>query len=371
MSGDPLVSVLLPVYNGERHLAEAVESVLAQTYPCWALTIVDNCSADGTPGIAADYAARDGRIRVHRNPRFVDVIDNHNIAFRLVPPASAYVKVLHADDWLFPRCLAEMVALAEAHPSVGLVGAYALRGAWVDLDGLPYPSTVVPGRVLGRLGLLGGPYVFGSPSSVLFRADLVRGRDPFFEPGSLHADEAACYEVLKSADFGFVHQVLTFTRQHPGSVSASVARRYNTYLAGNLAILVRYGPVFLSPAEYERRLQQRVRQYYRYLAESVLERREPEFWAYHRAALQRAGLRLDRARLARTLAAEVLHALACPPRAVARMTRLLPRRAARPPDATAAAVAAAAAHWEAKAAERRQAAVVVDRTLPDADRTRR
>ncbi|HXG03770.1 MAG TPA: glycosyltransferase family A protein [Candidatus Binatia bacterium] len=370
MSSGPLVSVLVPVYNGERHLAEAIDSVLAQTYERWRCTIVDNCSTDGTAKIAARYAARDGRIRVHTNERFVGVIENHNIAFRLVPPESAYVKVLHADDWLFPRCLAEMVAVAEAHPSVGLVGAYALRSAWVDLDGLPYPSTVVPGRTLGRLGLLGGPYVFGSPTSVMFRADLVRARDPFFEPGSIHADEAACYEILRSADFGFVHQVLTFTRKHPGSVSASFAERYNTYLAGNLAILKRYGPVFLSPEEYERRLRERLTQYYRYLAESLLERREPAFWAYHREALAQAGFPLDRGRLARTLATELLQALACPHRMVGQVARLVRRpRPAR--DATAAAVTAAAAHWKEKAAEKRQVAAVVDRALPDSDRAGR
>ena len=371
MSADPLVSVLVPVYNGERHLAEALDSVLAQTYERWHCTIVDNGSTDGTATIAARYAARDARIRVHTNARCVDVIENHNIAFRLVPHESAYVKVLHADDWLFPRCLAEMVALAEAHPSVGLVGAYALRSAWVDLDGLPYPSTVVPGRSLGRLGLLGGPYVFGSPTSVMFRADLVRARDPFFEPGSLHADEAACYEILRSADFGFVHQVLTFTRKHPGSVSASFAERYNTYLAGNLAILTRYGPVFLSREEYERRLRERLTQYYRYLAESLLERREPAFWAYHRAALARAGFPLDRGRLARTLATEALEALACPRRGLAQVARFV-RRGPRPArDATAAAGAAAAEHWKEKAAEKRQAAAVVERALPDSDRTAR
>jgi glycosyltransferase involved in cell wall biosynthesis len=370
VSGDPLVSVLVPVYNGERHLAEALDSVLAQTYERWECTVVDNCSTDATAEIAARYAARDGRIRVHTNARFVGVIENHNIAFGLVPPESAYVKVLHADDWLFPRCLAEMVALAEAHPTVGLVGAYALRGAWVDLDGLPFPSTVVPGRALGRLRLLGGPYVFGSPTSVMFRADLVRARDPFFEPGSLHADEAACYEILKSADFGFVHQVLTFTRKHPGSVSASFAERYNTYLAGNLAVLTRYGPVFLSPDEYERRLRERLHRYYRYLAESVLERREPAFWAYHREALARAGFPLDRGRLARTLAVQVLEAVTCPRRLVSQVTRVA-RRPGRARDATAAAVEAAAAHWQDKAVERRQVAAVLERALPDSDRAGR
>ena len=94
---------------------------------------------------------------------------------------SQYCKVLHADDWLFPDCLTRMVEVANAHPSVGIVGAYRLCGDHVDLDGLPYPSTVVPGREICRSFLrltsgLGGVWVFGSPSSLLIRSDLIRRR---------------------------------------------------------------------------------------------------------------------------------------------------------------------------------------------------
>jgi len=181
MSEGPLVSIVTPVLNGERYLAEAIDSVLGQTYRRWELIVVDNASTDATPAIARAHAERDRRIRVLRNERTVGVIENHNIAFREVSADATYVKPLHADDWLFPECLARMVDVVESHPSVGLVSAFALVNGWVDLDGLPYPSTVMPGREIARLGLLGGPYVFGSPSSVLLRADLVRGRTPFFD----------------------------------------------------------------------------------------------------------------------------------------------------------------------------------------------
>src|SRR6185503_300851 len=140
----PLVSVVTPVYNGERHLVECIESVLAQTYERWEHTIVDNCSTDRTREIAERYAKKDARIRVHPNSTFVDLLPNHNIAFRQISPAAAYCKVVQADDWIFPECLERMVAVAEAHPTVGVVGAYRLDGAKVDCDGLPYPSTLVP-----------------------------------------------------------------------------------------------------------------------------------------------------------------------------------------------------------------------------------
>ena len=71
----PLVSVVTPVYNGEEHLRECVESVLRQTYENWEYVIVDNCSTDGTAEIAAEYATPTTRIRHERHEVHVDVID--------------------------------------------------------------------------------------------------------------------------------------------------------------------------------------------------------------------------------------------------------------------------------------------------------
>src|SRR5439155_14855095 len=99
----PLVSVVTPVYNGEKYLSECIESVLAQTYQNWEYIIVNNCSTDNSLEIAQGYAKKDPRIGIHNNPEFVGVIQNHNIAFRQVASASKYCKVVHADDWLFPE----------------------------------------------------------------------------------------------------------------------------------------------------------------------------------------------------------------------------------------------------------------------------
>src|SRR5438045_9676799 len=106
----PLVTVVTPVYNGAEYLQECIESVLAQTYTRWSYVIVDNASTDQTREIANAYAARDPRIRVLRNERFVRAIENYNIAFRQVAVDAAYCKVVAADDWLFPECLERMVA---------------------------------------------------------------------------------------------------------------------------------------------------------------------------------------------------------------------------------------------------------------------
>jgi hypothetical protein len=194
-----------------------------------------------------------------------------------------------------------MVAVAEAHPRVGLVSAYRLQGDWVDLDGLPYPTPVVPGHTIARWCLLGFPYVFGAPTSHMLRADLVRRADPFYDESFLHADEAACYEALQDSDLGFVHQVLTVSRVRGDGITFSVARRLNTYLSGGLRILQRYGPVFLSREEYEHVVQSRLETYYRYLVQSLVARAGREVWDYHRQALADLGYRLSRRRLAKAV----------------------------------------------------------------------
>src|SRR5581483_8637146 len=155
----PLVSVVTPVYNGEAYLSECIESVLAQTYQNWDHTIVNNCSTDRSLEIALSYKEKDPRIHIYNNSEFVGMLKNHNIAIRQISPESKYCKVVFADDFLFPECLTEMVKIAEEHPSVNIVGAYGLMGTRVVWDGLPYPSTVVPGREICRDTLLGGPYV--------------------------------------------------------------------------------------------------------------------------------------------------------------------------------------------------------------------
>jgi glycosyltransferase involved in cell wall biosynthesis len=293
----PLVSVVTLVYNGEAYLRECIESVLAQTYTHWDYTIINNCSTDGSLDIAREYAAKDPRIRIHCNETFLKVIENHNVAFRQISNQSKYCKVVYADDWIFSECLEKMVRLAEGHPSVAIVGAYALVGTNVRWYGLPYPSTVSRGREVCRSQLLGELYVLGNPNSVLYRSDIVRSRHAFFNESNLHADTEACLEFLEHHDFGFVHQVLTFTRLREDSMR-SYSERVNTHLPGNLYNLVHYGSKYLSEKELMSQIRKCLRDYYHYLGEQVYKRRGQEFWSFHRGKLADLGYPLSTYRLA-------------------------------------------------------------------------
>ena len=134
----PTISVVTPFYNTAEYLAQCIDSVLDQTFDDFEYVLVDNHSTDGGGELARSYADKDERIRVFSPPEFLSQCDNFNFALRQMSPTSAYCKMVLADDWLYPQCLAEMVALAEAHPNIGLVSSYSLAGT--ELWGAGYPS---------------------------------------------------------------------------------------------------------------------------------------------------------------------------------------------------------------------------------------
>jgi len=285
----PLVSVVTPAYNEEEHLSECIESVLAQTYTNWEYTIVNNCSKDKTLEIARRYAAIDPRIRVHDNERFLEMIPNHNTAVEQISPSSKYCKVVLADDWIFPRCLEEMVKVAEAYPSVGVVCAYEQYGRQVRIKGLPVEQNFVSGKEACRHFLLGKLFLFGSQTSVLYRADFIRSRNPFYLNDEMYADFEACFAVLGRSDLGFVHEILTFSRPRVGSIGA-VSADLGAHYGSMLGMLFTYGRGCLTTEEFEECLGRKLADYYRFLGRRLFVERDPGFWSYHKRTFTRLGL---------------------------------------------------------------------------------
>jgi glycosyltransferase involved in cell wall biosynthesis len=317
---EPLVSVVTPVYNGEAFLAECIESILGQTYRNFEYIIVNNCSSDQTLNIALQYARKDPRIRVHTNESFVGVMENHNIGLRLISPTSKYCKVVCADDFIFPECLTKMVELAEAHPSVGIVGSYQLSGSGTDgrdwsvkWTALPYPSTVISGREICRYQFLNMVYVFGTPSSTMYRADIVRASGDFYPSSSPHSDTSACYKYLRDSDFGLVHQVLSYERVHSEAISTT-CRRLNSFFSSWYIDLTTYGPYYLTPEEIKERSTRILADYYKFLAKNVFVFRDKEFWDFHRARLAECGSNLSYVRLGADIFLQILDLLLNPKR---------------------------------------------------------
>jgi len=282
------VSVVTPVFNGASFIAECVESVLAQTYGDFEYIVMDNCSTDGTLEIVSPYAHDDVRMRVVAAEEFVTAIENANRALRLISPESAFTKVVHADDSLMPSCLETMVRLAAAHARVGVVGAQRRENGTVTLTGVPSSITVVSGRDAARAHLLGRwGYFLGSPTSVLYRSDLVRKRPSFYNVDNpFQADQEACLELLMESDFGFVHDALSFTRRHEGAQSPYFFR-VGAGIPGQIDLLLRYGHTYLTEREFQRRLAAQVLAYTRSLLGHPGRLRSSEYRAFHGAFVRR------------------------------------------------------------------------------------
>ncbi len=292
MKTAPVVSVTTPVYNGEDYLEECIQSVLRQTYSDWEYVIVDNCSTDRSATIAQNMAAQDSRIRLVQATEFVAALDSHNRAMRAVDPRSRYCKVLHADDWLYPRCLEEMVGVAERHPSVGVVSSFRLVGNRVEQESpMSYSQTVMPGRDLVRWELFGPQgiaWVTGSPTTLLIRTDLVLASNEFYDRTVWHSDTEAAYRVLMDSDFGFVPQVLTYTRRHATNLM-TFSQRVWSFRSRDLRLLIRYGRRLLSPYEYRTTLRRWLFRYGYWLAKQALRperRQQQEFHDFHRREIE-------------------------------------------------------------------------------------
>lgn len=149
---EPRVSVIMIVLNGDRFLAEAIDSVRAQTFQHWELVVVDDGSTDMSRAIARDFAIRDSRIRCVSHPdganRGMSASRNQGLKSTTAP----YVAFLDCDDVFTPNKLEEQIALLDAHPEVGVL--YGKTRIWHSWQGegakedFFYPLGVTPDQVV-------------------------------------------------------------------------------------------------------------------------------------------------------------------------------------------------------------------------------
>jgi glycosyltransferase involved in cell wall biosynthesis len=117
-AGAPLVSIGMPVFNGENFVHKAIDSVLAQSFTDFELIICDNASDDATGEICRRYAVRDRRVRYVRNPRNIGAGPNFDHCFHLA--RGTYFQWAAHDDMLAPDYVARAVAALEQHPAAVL-----------------------------------------------------------------------------------------------------------------------------------------------------------------------------------------------------------------------------------------------------------
>lgn len=213
MDGQPRLSIGVPVFNGERYLAAAIESALNGSFTDFELIISDNASTDGTEEISRGFAAKDDRIRYLRSPTNVGPNRNFNRVF--LAATGTYFKWLAYDDLCGPDLLARCVEVLDRDPSIVLCSA---RYVEIDENGepvaeQPYRIDLSSSKPHVRLGELmctsrGHPILFG-----VIRADtLRRTRLLATYRGS---DRALLAEIALHGRMWEIPEVLWSSRDHP------------------------------------------------------------------------------------------------------------------------------------------------------------
>lgn len=212
MTSIPRLSVGLPVYNGQRYLAEALDALLDQSFTDFELIISDNASTDATEEICRRYAAEDPRIRYIRQPRNIGLNPNHNFVLR--EARGEYFKWAAHDDLygrdLFARCVAALdenrdVVLSHADMAIVDESGTVLRR--FDYT-LATNSTDVTERFRSLVVTDGADDEYG-----VIRTDVLRSVRP--KDGYHHASRPFIAEIAFRGRFHQVPELLYFRRDHP------------------------------------------------------------------------------------------------------------------------------------------------------------
>jgi teichuronic acid biosynthesis glycosyltransferase TuaG len=211
----PMVSVVIPVYNGAATLREAVESVLAQTFADYELILVDDASTDGSPAIARSFGDRVRLVQRARNSGLCEVARSEGLALA----RGRYGALLDQDDLWAPDKLARQVAFMEARPELLLSHTYAwVMDAEGKQGGIRHEGLIPPTGPCAR-ALLDHCFITISTIMVRGRAWLDAGEATSLK--SANSDFLYFFSLLRKspAGFGFLPEPLASYRRWPQGMS--------------------------------------------------------------------------------------------------------------------------------------------------------
>jgi glycosyltransferase involved in cell wall biosynthesis len=238
----PNISVLVPVFNGEKYLAECLDSVLAQDFSDYELLISEDCSTDGTVAVIERYAARDPRIRWWRNPVNLGPVANLNFCLRQA--RGEFIKFVFADDKLLaPSALRQMVQVLAADPTIALVGSashvIAADGRVIQVRDFFRDAPREPGMKLLAQCLEQSVNLICEPTTVMFRREqAARGFDEGFRR---LPDLEFWFHLLEQGDFAYIAEPLSAFRRHAAQ-ETEVIRRSGGYMHENILLKKIYYP---------------------------------------------------------------------------------------------------------------------------------
>ncbi len=237
----PIASILIPVYNRKKYIAECINSALQQTVRDIEIVIVDNCSDDGTWEICQEFASRDARIRLFRNDKNIGPVRNWLRCFE--EAKGVYGKLLFSDDMMGSKYLERTLPYLD-NAQVGFVYTATIIGESKDAGILTYANTFQAGvhpskKYIERAAILGDVPL--SPGAAIFRMDDLRKNlmieipSPSYTDFAEHGAGPDLLLYLLAAHqypyFAFVSEPLAFFRSHAGSITVReksfIGTRYN------------------------------------------------------------------------------------------------------------------------------------------------
>lgn len=220
INSQPKVSVLMPVYNGELYIREAIDSILNQTFSDFELIIIDDCSTDGSVAVIKTYT--DSRIRLFTNPVNKGVSFTTNYGNKLA--RAEYVARMDCDDISLPQRLAKQVQYLDRHPEIAIVGTQNIS---IDTDGkiVPaqdmFPRPAAPSSIRWTASYE-CPFIH---SSVMYRKQILPGKVGEYDENLKMGEDYEMWLRLLHHNYNLANlkEVLIEYRIHPKSAMNSIS----------------------------------------------------------------------------------------------------------------------------------------------------
>lgn len=210
METKPLITVLMPVYNGEKFLHESIESILSQTYTDFKFIIINDGSTDSTEEIILSYS--DKRIQYVKNEKNLNLIHTLNKGLSLV--GTKYVARMDADDISLPERLERQVQYMETHPEIGILGTWCKSLGNKEDCIIKYQTehSVICYRQLFQIQLV--------HPTCMMRMDILQSLPVVYDESFLHAEDYELFTRLSHlTKLANLQEVLHLYRKHENAVS--------------------------------------------------------------------------------------------------------------------------------------------------------
>jgi len=246
----PRVSVVMPVYNSEKYLEEAVQSILGQTFPGFEFIILDDGSLDSTPRLLTDYAARDPRLIIHR------FASNQGLAsalnFGIHQARGEYIARMDADDVSLPERLEKQIDFMDAHSEVGVCSTGAEFIGEKRSKKWHYETShdAIHARML-FVNAIAHP-------TVMLRASILQKHALEYDPDVRYAQDYELWSrIITKTRFANLSHILLKYRVHPDRISAKYSvqqlQMFNRIYRQLLA------PLGIEPTDAELEIHQKIK----------------------------------------------------------------------------------------------------------------